>query len=299
MIDEVMRLKEEEGAVILAHNYQRPEIQDIADFVGDSLDLALKSRELSSELIIFCGVRFMAETAAILNPEKTVLLPNTNALCPMAAQLTPELIKQTRKTYGDAPVVLYVNTTAECKAEADICCTSANAVKVVNSLDADTVIFGPDKNLAYHISKNTDKTIISVPDNGHCATHKFFITYDDIMSLKYEHKNAVVMVHPECNPDVQDVADYILGTNGMVREAKRNKATEFIIGTEKELCYRMRKEIPGKQFFCIDNAICQDMKKITLQDVYQSLIHKRNVVAVEKTIAERAREAIEAMLAVK
>lgn len=295
---EIQRLKKEKNAVILAHNYQIPAIQDVADFVGDSLDLARKAAATDADYILFCGVDFMAETAAILNPGKTVLIPDKAARCPMAAQLPAATVRAAKREHPGVPLVLYINTLAEAKAEADIICTSANCADVVNSLDASEVLFGPDENMVYYLSKRTSKRIIAVPEHGFCITHKHLIALADVMLKKEEHANAVVLAHPECNPDVQDVADYILSTNGMVRKARELDAREFIIATEKELCYRLRKEMPQKRFYpASEEAVCVTMKKNTLEKACAALKNGEPVVKVDERIAKKARKAIERMLA--
>jgi quinolinate synthase len=256
----------------LAHNYQRPEIQDIADYVGDSIELSRKAMmEKDAELIVFCAVDFMAESAAVLNPAKKVLLPCTGARCPMAQMLTVEEIRRAKKQYPGAPVVLYVNTLAACKAEADICCTSANAVEVVNSLNADTVLFGPDSNLAEYVAEKTGKKIIPVPLNGFCPTHILFQP-EDVKVLKMEHPNAIVMVHPECSAEMRAVADFIGSTSKMCRFAKESTAKEFIVGTEEGIMHRLRNENPTKTFYLgYEGAICPNMKLTTLERVYAAL----------------------------
>ncbi|MCK4433458.1 MAG: quinolinate synthase NadA, partial [Methanomicrobia archaeon] len=215
--DKILELKKTGDFVILAHNYQIPDIQDIADFRGDSLELCRISQDIDAQYIVFCGVTFMAETAAILNPEKTVLIPDNTSRCPLAAMLPAERIKEAKKKYPEAAVVVYVNTLAEAKAEADITCTSANPVKVVNSLDKNTILFGPDKNLAWYTQNHTEKKILPLPKFGHCRVHEFMITKEDVLSLKKEHPDALVLAHPECLPEVQELADYICSTSQMLK----------------------------------------------------------------------------------
>ncbi|MFH1788275.1 MAG: quinolinate synthase NadA [Candidatus Altiarchaeota archaeon] len=296
---EILELKEEKNAVLLAHNYQRPEIQDLADYVGDSLDLAKKARaEADADLIVFAGVDFMAETAKILNPDKKVLLPDLGARCPMAAQLPAEKVREAKKRHPGAAVVLYINTLAEAKAEADIICTSANSVKVVESLPNDEILFGPDANLAYYVSKNTEKKIIPLPEDGFCVVHKHLISSEEVALLKEEHPSAIFLAHPECNPDLQDAADYILSTNGMVKKVRELSAREFIIGTEEGLCYRLKKENPDKTFIPLPQAVCQTMKYHTLEKIHSCLKEESNEVTVRKDVAEKALKAIERMLGV-
>jgi len=299
LIDEILKLKRKKKAVILAHNYQRPEIQDIADYVGDSIELSKRAREeKDAEIIVFSAVDFMAESAAILNPNKKVLLPTQGARCPMAQMLRADEVRRWKKKYPSVPVLLYVNTLAEVKAECDICCTSANAVKVVNALDSDTVLFGPDHNLALYIQKKTNKKIIPMPERGFCPTHVLF-QKGDIQLLKEEHPDAVVLLHPECTPEVHEVADYIGSTSQMCRYAKELPAKKFIIGTEGGLLYRLKKENPGKQFIlAYDGAICPNMKLNTLERIYMALKEERYLVKVSKPIAKKARKALERMFSI-
>jgi quinolinate synthase len=297
---QIQNLKKEKKAIILAHNYQRPEIQDIADYVGDSIELSRKAMmEKDAELIVFCAVDFMAESAAVLNPAKKVLLPCTGARCPMAQMLTVDEIRRAKKQYPDAPVVLYVNTLAACKAEADICCTSANAVEVVNSLNADTVLFGPDSNLAQYVAEKTGKKIIPIPQNGFCPTHLLFQP-EDVKVLKMEHPNAIVMVHPECSAEMRAVADFIGSTSKMCRFAKESTAKEFIVGTEEGIMHRLRNENPTKKFYlAYDGAICPNMKLTTLERVYAALNEEKNVVVVPEAVAKKACTSLERMFQVK
>ncbi len=297
---QIQNLKKEKKAIILAHNYQRPEIQDIADYVGDSIELSRKAMmEKDAELIVFCAVDFMAESAAVLNPAKKVLLPCTGARCPMAQMLTVEEIKRAKKQYPGAPVVLYVNTLAACKAEADICCTSANAVEVVNSLNADTVLFGPDSNLAQYVAEKTGKKIIPIPQNGFCPTHLLFQP-EDVKVLKMEHPNAIVIVHPECSGEMRAVADFIGSTSKMCKFAKESTAKEFIVGTEEGIMHRLRNENPTKIFYlAYDGAICPNMKLTTLERVYAALNEEKNLVVVPEAVAKKACASLERMFKVK
>ena len=297
---QIQNLKKEKKAIILAHNYQRPEIQDIADYVGDSIELSRKAMmEKDAELIVFCAVDFMAESAAVLNPAKKVLLPCTGARCPMAQMLTVEEIRRAKKQYPGAPVVLYVNTLAACKAEADICCTSANAVEVVNSLNADTVLFGPDSNLSQYVAEKTGKKIIPIPQNGFCPTHLLFQP-EDVKVLKMEHPNAIVMVHPECSGEMRAVADFIGSTSKMCKFAKESTAKEFIVGTEEGIMHRLRNENPTKTFYlAYEGAICPNMKLTTLERVYAALNEEKNLVVVPKAVAKKACASLERMFQVK
>ncbi|MBP1911096.1 quinolinate synthase NadA [Thermococcus stetteri] len=294
LIEEINRLKEERNAIIMAHNYQLPEIQDIADFLGDSLELARKAVNVDADVIVFAGVDFMAETAKILNPEKTVLLPTRRATCAMANMLTIKHIVEAKKKYPDAPVVLYVNSSAEAKAYADVTVTSANAAKIVGKLDSDVVIFGPDKNLAHHVAKVTGKKVIPVPPNGHCYVHRKF-TLEDVERARKLYPNAKLMVHPECEPEVQEQADIIVSTGGMIKRACEHD--EWVVFTEREMTYRLSKLYPNKKFYPARNdATCIGMKAITLQHIYESLRDMKYQIEVPAEIAERARKAIERML---
>src|SRR4030066_829337 len=239
LTDKITRLKKQKKAIILAHNYQRPEIQDIADYVGDSIELSRKAMlEKEAEIIVFCAVDFMAESAAVLNPNKKVLLPTLGARCPMAQMLTVDEIKRQKAKHPTAPVVLYVNTLATAKAHCDICCTSANAVEVIQSLDANTILFGPDRNLAEYCAEKTGKTLIPIPEYGFCPTHLLFQP-EDVTVLKLQHPNATVMVHPECSTEMPKVADFVGSTSKMCRFATGSKAEEFIVGTEEGILHRL------------------------------------------------------------
>lgn len=298
--DEIIRLKNEKKAVILAHNYQRPEIQDIADYVGDSIGLSRRAmEEEDAEIIVFSAVDFMAESAAILNPDKKVLLPSLGARCPMAQMLTVDEIKKWKVHYPLVPVVLYVNTLASAKAYCDICCTSANAVEVVDSLDAETVLFGPDNNLAEYVQKKTGKTIIPIPERGFCPTHLLFQP-EEAQVLKMKYPEAVVMVHPECSVEMQNVADFIGSTSQMCRYAKNSEAKKFIVATEQGIIHRLKKENAGKQFIlAYEDAVCPNMKLNTLDRLYKSLKEEKYVVTVPESIMEKAGKAIENMIELK
>lgn len=294
LIEKIAHLKKEKDAIILVHNYQRSEVQDIADFLGDSLGLSRQAEKLSCKMIVFCGVRFMAETAKIISPEKMVLLSRKEAGCPMANMITKEKLEKMKREYPQAKVVSYVNTTAEVKAESDVCCTSANAIKVVQNIDAEKIIFVPDRNLAGYVSRFTDKEII--PYDGYCYVHDR-IRAKDIKKAKDIHPDAVVLVHPECRPDVIDVADEVASTSGMVKLARRSKAKKFIIGTEEGLLYRLKKENPEKEFFTAGSALmCHNMKLTRLEDVYLSLREERYKVEVSDNISKTARKALDEML---
>jgi quinolinate synthase len=292
---DILRLKEKKNAIILAHNYQRPEIQDIADIIGDSLELARAAVGMKGDVIVFCGVDFMAETAAILSPEKTVLLPAQDACCPMAGMVTADEVRFARTRHPDAAVVCYVNTTAEVKAESDICCTSANAVKVVNSVKEDTVLFVPDKNLGQYAARFTKKKVL--PWEGFCLVHDR-LTPADVALAKQAHPDAVVLVHPECRPEVIDCADHVASTSGILNHVKFDPQNEFIIGTENGMLHRLAKECPGKHCYPLsEKAVCVNMKKTDLIKVRDALVTLKPRITVPEEIASRARGAIERMLA--
>ena len=297
MKEEILALKKDKNAVILAHNYQIPAVQDVADLVGDSLELARAATRLDAAAIVFCGVDFMAETAAILSPEKRVVLPEKGAFCPMAHMITPDQLRDMKAIYPDAAVVSYVNSTAEVKAESDICCTSANGVQVVASLEESQVIFVPDRNLAAYVARYSKKQII--PWNGYCYVHDHF-TPEEVRAARACHPTAEVLVHPECRPEVIDLADYVYSTSGMIRHARGSAAREFIIGTEVGMLYKLKKENPDKEFYPLsERAICQNMKKTTPEKVLRALQTLEPRVTVPEEIGYRAKRAIERMLAVK
>lgn len=299
LVDDIRRLKKKKKAIILAHNYQRAEVQDIADYVGDSIQLSRKAaEEKDAEIIVFSAVDFMAESAAILNPEKKVLLPSVGARCPMAQMLPAEEVMLWKRRYPKTPVVLYVNTLAEAKAEADVCCTSANAVKVIGNLDADTVLFGPDHNLAWHVQQKTGKTIVPIPRKGFCPTHMLFLK-EDIQLLKKEYPDALVAVHPECTPDVQSIADFVGSTSQICRYVNETSGKKFVIGTEIGIIHRLKKENPGKEFIpAYEGAVCPNMKLNTLERIYASLKEETHLVRVPNQVAKKARRALEKMLTI-
>lgn len=293
--DEITRLKEERNAILLVHNYQPAEIQDIADLTGDSLELSRAAATMEGDVIVFCGVDFMAETAAILSPQKTVLLPAEDACCPMAQMISADELRHAKSNYPDAAVVCYVNTSADIKAESDICCTSSNAVKVVNAVQEDTIIFVPDRNLGRYAQRFTKKTIL--PWEGYCIVHDR-ITPAQVQEARAAHPNAEVLVHPECRPEVIDLADHVASTSGIIREVCTSQKKEFIIGTEIGILHRIGKECPDKQCYPLaSGAICRNMKKTTLEKVRDSLTTLRPRIIVPEEVATRARSAIERMLA--
>jgi len=297
LIKKIWQLKTERNAVILAHNYQPGEIQDIADFTGDSLALSIKAAATDADVIVFCGVKFMAETAAILSPGKTVLLPDKNAGCPMADMMTGEQLKELKRKNPDALVVCYVNSSAEVKAESDYCCTSANAVEVVESLPKGSkIIFVPDQHLGRFVIEKTGREMILWP--GYCPTHAF-ITEDDIKKAREAHPGAIVMAHPECTEPVKAVSDKLLSTGQMLKFAKQSDAKRFIIATETGIIHTLKKENPGKEFYPVTTrAICPNMKRITLDKVLWSLEDMHYKITVPADIAARAKNALEKMVAI-
>ena len=293
VIARILELKEEKDACILAHNYQIPEIQDLADFTGDSLELARQATRVERSRIVFCGVDFMAESAAILNPQKTVLIPSLQARCPMAAMATAEAVREKRREYPEAAVCSYVNTSAEVKAESDICCTSSSGVRIVQSLAERQVIFVPDRNLGHYISTQTDKEMILWP--GFCIVHER-LTLEEVLEARRQHPRAELLVHPECRPEVVAVADAVLSTSGMLRHARQSAADEFIIATEVGLLHPLRKQNPDKRFYpAASHMVCQMMKKINLENLLEALEKDRYVVRVPEEVRERALRARERM----
>jgi quinolinate synthase len=296
LTEEIAKLKRERNALIITHNYQLGEVQDVADYVGDSLELSQIAAKSTAEVIVFCGVRFMAETAAILCPEKTVLLPDMNSGCLLADMITAEQLRQRKKDLPQATVVCYVNSPAEVKAEADICCTSANAVQVVESVHSDEILFVPDQHLGHYVSTKMDKHIILWP--GYCPTHAR-ISPKNILRLKSEYPSARVIIHPECRPEVIALADEVFGTGGMVRYARRDDVKEVIVGTEIGMIHRLRKENSDKRFIpASEQAICPDMKLITLGKVVKTLEEMQPQVKVPEEIKIRAKSALDRMMLV-
>ena len=320
--DKILKLKKEKNAIILAHNYQRPEVQDIADITGDSLELSRAAARTDHDVIVFCGVHFMAESASILSPDKTVLLPELGAGCPMADMVTVSGPRRTKrdlyydvlgitfafaddftlldmkKKYPGVPVVAYVNTSAAVKAESDICCTSSNVVKVVESLKEDTIICIPDRNLSAYAARRTKKNIISW--DGFCNVHHAHLDVEDAKRAKAEHPDALLVIHPECPPDVQDMADYITSTSGMLRYCKESNHKEFLIGTEEGLLHRLRKDNPDKQFYVLNKQmVCPNMKRTKLESVLRALEKMEHVIKVPEEIRIPAKRALDRMLEIK
>ncbi len=293
----ILNLKKERKAVILAHFYQRPEVQDVADFIGDSLGLSQQAAKTDADVIIFCGVHFMAESASILSPGKIVVLPDDNAGCPMADMVDAVQLDRKKREMPGAIVVCYVNTSAEVKAECDIACTSANAVQVITSLPAGkSILFVPDKNLGDYIMSKTGREMMLW--DGYCYTHDR-LNPDDIIEAKKVHPEALVMVHPECRPEVVALADMVSSTAGMLRFARESEAREFIIGTEIGILHPLRKQCPDKKFHIASNKlVCPNMKKTTLDKVYRSLVNLEPRVTVSEEIRERAISCLKRMLEV-
>jgi len=316
--DQILRFKEEKRALILSHNYQRDEVQEIADFVGDSLELSRIAATRDCDMIVFCGVHFMAESASILSPEKTVLLPEQEAGCPMADMIRADAPRPVRKTfpgfedppsyvyppefslkdikkqYPGVPVVAYVNTTAEVKAGSDVCCTSANVVRIIESLPGDTVICVPDKNLSMWAARNTKKKVIAW--DGYCNIHER-VTVEDVERARRNHPQAVLMAHPECRIEVLDRSDHVTSTSGMLRFASASPETEFIVGTEIGLMHRLRKENPHKLFYPLRNdMVCPNMKKTTLHSILRSFRENSYIVKVPEHVRIPAKRALDRML---
>lgn len=295
--EEIRKLAAERKAVILAHNYCRGEVQDVADYTGDSLELARKAAEVEAEVIVFCGVYFMAETASILNPTKTVLIPDPSAGCPMADMITGEQLRKLKAAHPKAKAVCYVNSTAEVKAECDMCVTSGNAEKVMKTFAADEeILFVPDQHLGGHISGKLGRKYNLWP--GYCPTHQM-ITVKAIAEARSAHPGAPVLVHPECAKDVREAADYALSTGGMCKFARESDAKTILVGTEVGILHRLRKENPEKTFVpVVERMICPNMKKTTLENLAEALREMKNVVKVPEPTATKARAAVEAMLAI-
>lgn len=293
LVEEIAELKKKLNAVILAHNYQPPEVQEVADFVGDSLELSLKALESKSKLVVFAGVDFMAEQAAILNENSVVLHPDPDARCPMAQMITVDDIEKAKKQYPRAPVIMYVNSPAIVKARADYVVTSANALRLVEALDSDTVIFGPDKHLADYIASKTSKKVVAVPPDGHCPVH---VRFDPavVQELLRIYRGAEFIAHPECPYEVRRLAKFVGSTSQMIRYVSSSYCKTFLVGTEVGILYRMIRENTDKVFIpASTSAICGDMKKISLEKILKSLRDRVHIVSVDKEVASRVRRAIE------
>jgi quinolinate synthase len=293
---EIHTLKKKLNAVIVSHNYQIPEVQDIADFVGDSLELARRCAEINAKTIVFCGVDFMAETASILNPNTVVLLAASNACCPMSDMIDEYKLNEWKQKYPRAAVVSYVNTSAAVKAGSDICCTSANAVKIVSSLPNEEILFVPDKNLGHYVSTQTKKRMILYP--GFCVTHDR-LKAEDVVKAKKIYPDAKVVVHPECRSEVIDLADAVVSTSQMLRYVKDSPASTFLIGTEEGILHRMYLDNPGKKFYIISPVlICVNMKKTKLETVIETMKEQKNRIIVPEEIRLKAKAALDRMLKV-
>ena len=294
LIKKIEQLKKERNAVILAHNYQLPEVQDIADHTGDSLELSRVAAKSDKKVIVFCGVYFMAETASILCPDKTILIPDPQAGCPMANMITADDVRELKERHPKAVVVGYVNTPAEVKAELDICCTSTNAVDIVSKIKSDEIIFVPDKYLADYVSKKSNKRLIAW--EGYCPTHVKILPEDIIKKIR-QHPQAIVMVHPECRPEVVGLADQVLSTGRMCQYVKKSNDREFIVGTEIGLVHRLQKDNPDKKFFTAsDHAICPNMKRTNLEKILWSLEENKTEVRVSEDIRKKSLRAINKMM---
>ncbi|MBU2523750.1 quinolinate synthase NadA [Patescibacteria group bacterium] len=294
LIAEINILKKEKNAVILVHNYQSPQILAVADYTGDSFALAVEAQKTTADIIVFCGVSFMAETAKILNPGKKVILPSIDAICPMAAMVDPDGLQHLKSQHPNAAVVAYVNTTAAVKALVDICCTSANAAKVVNSLDQSEIIFVPDKHLAAYVQTKTTKKII--PWEGYCYVHSK-ITLDRLKDAKNSHPNAEIISHPECPMEVLEASDYVLSTSGMIKRVQQSNSQEFIIGTECGMIEALKQVAPEKDFYTF-GTICLQQKKNTLENVYEHLQNETQQVTIDQDIMDKARQSLEKMIAI-
>ncbi len=294
LIQEIKHLKKEKNALILAHNYQIVEIQDLADYRGDSLQLSILAKEVKAPLIVFCGVKFMAETAAILNPESTILLPAIDAGCPMADMISLSQLKAFKKNYPGSPVVCYVNSSVEVKAESDVCCTSSNAVKILKSFsDEKPILFVPDRNLGSWAGKQSGKKVITW--DGYCLVHQYGFSEEDVLTLKNEYPDYKLLVHPECPPQIIKYADLVISTGGMVDWVKNND--KAIIATEIGLTEYLQHIYPEKSLIPLSpKAICKNMKKTTLENIYNALKYNQYVISVEPNTAQKARKAIDRML---
>jgi quinolinate synthase len=295
LIETIKGLKQKRNAVILAHNYQPGDIQDVADFTGDSLGLSIQASRTQADVIVFCGVLFMAETAAVLSPDKTVLLPDNSAGCPMADMITADQLRELKTEHPEALVVCYVNSTAEVKAESDYCCTSANAVELVNSLPKDKkIIFVPDQHLGRFVEERTGRRLILWP--GHCITH-VMISEEDIKKAKAEYPDALVLAHPECSEPVKELSDELLSTGQMLKFASENHAKHYIIATETGIIHALKKKDPKAEFVPASNrAICFNMKKITLEKIIWALEDMQYKISVPQGIREKAKKALDRMV---
>mgnify|MGYP000865321474 FL=1 len=297
MINEIKRMKREKNAVIVAHNYQMDEVQELADVVGDSFKLSQYCASTNADIVVFCGVHFMAESAKILSPEKTVLLPEIDAGCPMADMVTAEALIEEKKKHPDAAVVCYINTSAAVKAECDICCTSSNALRVVRSIPDKEILFVPDKKLGSFIAKQVPEKTFHLW-NGFCITHHR-VDRDDVEKAKSIHPDALVLAHPECRQEVLEMADFVGSTAQIIEYAKRNNHDKYLIATEMGILHQLKKDNPDKTFYLLTQGlVCPNMKKTSVESVYNALKYNRYEITLEKEVIERARRSLEAMLAV-
>jgi len=294
LVNKINKLKRERNAIILAHYYQIDEIQEIADYTGDSLGLSRKAAETDADVIVFCGVDFMAESAAILSPDKTVLLPERDAGCPMADMVTVDALRKKKQEYPEATVVCYVNSSAEVKAESDVCCTSSNAIDIINAIDNDQILFVPDQNLGHYVSQQTDKEIILW--EGFCITHHR-VKDDSIHRVRELHPDAEILVHPECRPEVVELADFVGSTAQILKYAKQSEVKKMIIGTEMGILYQLKQDSPDKQFYFLNQGlICQNMKKTALHHVAEALEEMKYQISVDEATRTKAKEALDKML---
>lgn len=290
----IIKLKKERNAIILAHNYQNKEIQEIADYLGDSLELSKKACNVSEEVIVFCGVHFMAESAKILSKNKKVLLPVKDATCPMANMVTFEDLKEERKKYKDLKIVCYVNSSAKVKSISDISCTSSNAIDIVNSIESKNILFVPDCNLGSYVKENTKKNIILW--EGFCPTHHR-VCEDSIIKMKEKHKNVKILTHPECKKEVLKHSDFVGSTSAIINYVKKSEDKEFIIGTEEGIIHKLKNENKDKKFHLLDeNLVCKNMKKTKLIDVYNSLLNMENEILLDDEVINGAKSSLDAML---
>ena len=297
LVNEIKKLKEEKNAIILAHSYQNIEIDEVADFVGDSLYLSQKAKSTNAEIIVFAGVYFMAQTAKIISPDKKVLLPNINAGCLMADMINLNQMVDFKKHYPNIPTVCYINSTAEVKAECDICCTSSNALEIVKSLNAKKVLFVPDANLGKYVESQLSGVEV-ITYQGNCPVHHN-ITSESIENARKKYPQAKVLIHPECKPEVSKLGDYIGSTSGIIDYVKRSSDQQFVIVTEKGVADRLKRDCPEKEFFLIqENMICESMKLTTLEEIYNSLKFEKNEIKLSEDIRKRSANCIERMLKV-
>lgn len=297
MINETNRMKQEKNAVIVAHNYQLDDVQDLADVVGDSLRLSQYCASTNADIVVFCGVHFMAESAKLLSPEKTVLLPEIHAGCPMADMVTAQALREEKKKYPNAAVVCYINSSAEVKAECDICCTSSNALRVVRSLPNNEILFVPDQNLGSYVAKQIPEKTFHLWQ-GYCNTHHR-VSINDVEKARAIHPDALLLVHPECRPQVVEMADFIGSTAQIIEYAKNCPYQKFLIGTEMGIMHKLKKDSPDKSFYLLSTGlICPNMKKTSVESVYLSLKEMRYEITLDKSTAEGAERALKAMMAV-